>query len=649
MIRYADVVVDIPIEQDSLTYFIPNEFKNLSVGCRVQVEVKSRIEIGIIHRIHENPPNFETKPIKKVIDLEPIITEDQWKIAKWIQETYVSTLGEAVFRMVPHGRTFVKKSDDFKDELEELKILNDEQSQAYKKIIQTIGNPTVHLIYGITGSGKTEVYIHTIRYLLENTNKTVIFLVPEISLSYHTINRFNKIFPNQVTLIHSSLKTSQRYRAYQELLKKEKRIVIGTRSAVFSPVRDLGLIIMDEEHDGSYKENSSPRYHAKQVAYHRILESKALLILGSATPSIESFYLAKTGKIHLHILSKRAVENSNLPELRIIQKKESEGPISFELMNEISKQIQNKEQTLILLNRRGYSPLIFDKDNKKFIECPNCSTYLCFHKPNIIQCHICGFKDAFENLKLKSPHLELIGSGTQKIEEFLLMKFPEARIERLDQDVSRKPEVMSGILKRLYNNELDILTGTQMIAKGLDIPNLTLVGVINANQGLNIPDFRASEKVFSLITQVSGRAGRHGLPGRVVIEAVQINHPVLKKALQQDYIGFYEDEILYRMKLNLPPFTKLLRLVIRSPKEDISRNEIKNIYDIICEENIKEIQILGPSPCPIQKIDKNYRFHILIKTKTHQHTRMLVKKIKSVWNPPKNVYLEVDFDPMDLM
>nr|AID56268.1 helicase PriA [Leptospira sp. GIMC2001] len=302
-----------------------------------------------------------------------------------------------------------------------------------------------------------------------------------------------------------------------------------------------------------------------------------------------------------------------------------------------------------MLNRRGYSPFIYLAEEKKFLGCPNCSTNLCYHKNGIVQCHTCGYKESFDKIKSGHKKVDLIGIGTQKLEEFLLTNLPDAKIERLDQDSSRKQEVLTGILSKLYHGELDILTGTQMIAKGLDVANVTFVGVLNANQGLGIPDFRAGERVFSLLTQVAGRAGRSTKKGLVLIEAHDPNHPVLQKAMRQDYDGFYQDEILFREQMNLPPFSRLLRLVIRSTDEELSGQSILKIAEIIRKNQKDSFQMLGPSPCPFYKLDKYFRNHILIKTKNHSITRELVGIIQSQWKKSNKLYLEVDFDPLDLV
>ncbi|MCB1178641.1 MAG: primosomal protein N', partial [Leptospiraceae bacterium] len=422
----------------------------------------------------------------------------------------------------------------------------------------------------------------------------------------------------------------------------------------FAPVKNLGLIILDEEHDGSYKEHSSPRYHARQVAMQRSKVNSSPLVLGSATPSIEAYYYAKNGFIDLNPLRKRAGSGS-LSKVKIFQNKDDSRVIGSDLLFAIKKRIERKEQVVILLNRRGYSPFIFNKEEKEFIECKNCSTNLCYHKSGKAICHICGYAERFENIKRKlgEKNVELIGSGTQKLEEFLLEKFPGARIERLDQDATKNKGIVAEVITRLINEDLDILTGTQMIAKGLDASKVTLVGVINASTGLGLPDFRASERVFSLLTQVAGRAGRASLEGEVIIETNYAEHPVIRLAKDQDYEKFFNGEIEIRKSLYYPPFSRLIRIVTRSKSEEKSRETIQGIYEILYSKikdfNDKGTYLLGPVDCPFYKVESNFRNHMLIKTNKQKELKEMVQSSIGEFKIPFGVYVEIDIDPVDLV
>ncbi len=652
MIKYADIALNIPFKsEETLTYQIPIDMTNLKVGCRVEFELRNKKMEGLVIAIHFNMPTFELKTIKRQIDKEPIINAEQIQLAYWMRDFYVSSLGESLYKMIPSGRKN-QLSEPSPLGSPELLKLNDEQSLSYENIKSTIGKESIHLLYGITGSGKTEVYIHLFHHILTETEKSAILLVPEISLTFQILHRLELIFGKQLALIHSNLRVSERFKNYLQLLRGEKRIVIGTRSAIFAPVKNLGLIIMDEEHDMSYKEHSSPRYHARQVAQQRIKMNHATLVLGSATPSLESFYHAKKGLINLHSLSKRA-KNSVLSTVNVVQKKEDKELIGEDLLFKIKQRLDKKEQVILLLNRRGYSPLIYNKKDKKFLECPNCTSNLCFHNKGKVICHLCGYTDKFLKLQKENfDNLELMGAGTQKLEEYLLEKFPGVRLERLDQDSTKNREVISQTISKLINKELDILTGTQMIAKGLDAPGVTLVGVVNAASGLGLPDFRAGERVFSLLTQVAGRAGRGELKGEVVIETQNTDHRILQLSKDQNYDKFYEEEIQIRKSLGFPPFVRLIRIVSRSPKEEKAKEVIEKISEILKEflkeEKIPSTYILGPVECPFYRIDSNFRYHILIKSNEQNKFRDLIRK-KIITLSGSQVYLEIDIDPVDLV
>lgn len=653
MIQYAEVAINLPIkDEDTLTYEIPFGTKNIEIGKRVEVEVRSRMLEGVIVDIHNMMPSYRTKPIGRIIDKQPVITKEQIELGKWMKEFYVSTLGESLYKMIPSGRRNI--SSDKLDVTAESNLLklNSDQEKAYRSIKEQFGKESVHLLYGITGSGKTEVYIHLMHSLLKETNKSAILLVPEISLTVQILKRLELIFGNELAMLHSAMKVSDKFRNYQKILKGEKRIIVGTRSAIFAPALNLGLIILDEEHDGSYKEHSNPRYHARQIAMQRAKMQNAVVVLGSATPSIESFYHAKRGNISFHILKERA-KSAELSKVFLQEKKEDKEIISDTLLFKIKQRLEKKEQVILLLNRRGHSPLIYSKQEKKILECPNCSTNLCYHIKGKAVCHLCGFTESYVKLNEKYQNeLELMGAGTQKLEEYILEKFPDVIIERLDQDATKNKEILADVIGKLIERKIDILTGTQMIAKGLDASHVTLVGVINANTGLGLPDFRASERVYSLLTQVAGRAGRSELKGEVIIETSNSSHPVIQFATKQNYDEFFNHEILVRKDLYYPPFCRLVRLLARSKIETKSAEAIEMIHKELNKKlaglNLKDIVVLGPAPAPFYKIDSNFRNHIVIKTTSLQRIRDVVREIKLI-PLPANVFLEIDIDPMDLV
>lgn len=628
--------------------------KNIQTGCRVEVPLKNRKESleGVVLSIGNSMPAYECREITRLVDKNPVINAEQIELAYWMKEYYLASLGECLYKMIPSGRRNKSSEPDI-ESFSELLSLNEEQKSAYEKVKSSFGTDSIHLLHGITGSGKTEVYIHLLNDLLKNTDKSAILLVPEISLTFQILKRLQMVFGNALAILHSGLRISEKFQNYMQLQRGEKRIAVGTRSGVFAPVRNLGLIIIDEEHDFSYKEHSSPRYHARQIAMQRCRTAKAPLLLGSATPSIESYYFALKGKIILHELKKRAV-SASLPTVRIIQKKEDSEVISSELLFQLKKRLERKEQTVILLNRRGHSPLLYNRETRKFIECPNCTSNLCFHKKGTVICHLCGYTEKFAVLqKRMKTELELLGAGTQKLEEYILERFPDCRLERLDQDAAGNKDKVSEVIGRLIHRELDVLTGTQMIAKGLDASHVTLVGVVNSGIGLGLPDFRSGERIFSLLTQVAGRAGRADLPGEVIIEAYNTEHPVIRLAAEQNYKKFYESEIGIRKNMFYPPFSRLARLTVRGKKEEKIREFIETLGETlrkaIGREASENTFMLGPAECPFYRVDSNFRRHIILKTHDIQKIREILKKTVLPINLPSGLYLEIDIDPVDLV
>ncbi|EQA61597.1 replication restart helicase PriA [Leptospira alexanderi] len=647
MIYYAEVAFDLPIEEDTFTYEV---LPNTQVGVRVLVKLRNREEEGIIVSIHQNEPNYKVLPVVKIIDKTPIVLREQIDLAYWMKDQYIASLGECIYKMIPAGRRQVKLEAFPSDSEGKPVKLNEEQEVAYQNILSTFGRTAVHLLFGITGSGKTEIYIHLIQKALETPNRSVILLVPEISLTFHIIRKLELIFPGQLAVLHSALKISEKFKAYNELLNGKKRVAVGTRSAIFAPVSNLGLVIIDEDHDSSFKEHSNPRYHARQVAMQRCKTNNAVLVMGTATPSLEIYHLAKEKKIYLHTLTKRP-EGVLPPTVRIVENQKESNVISSELSFEIKRRLDKKEQVILLLNRRGYSPLIHSPSTSSYVPCPNCTTNLCYHKKGTAICHLCGHTENLDSLeKRMGERFTLKGTGTQKLEENLLEAFPKARVERLDQDSIQDRSLLNEVLSRLLEREIDILTGTQMIAKGLDASQVTLVGVLNAGIGLGLPDFRANERVFSLLTQVAGRAGRSKLKGEVIIETNVPDHPVIQMATSQNYIQFYESEIPVRKELFYPPFSRLVRIVSRSKDEKISLETIELVFGVLKKFfPSKDTILLGPAPCPFYRIDSNFRNHIILKTTSPSDWREIFKKEIRPLKLSKKVYLEIDFDPLDLV
>ena len=660
---YVKVVFNLPIDK-ILTYKKPDEINDSLVGCRVIAPIRGKNNKGIvIEEIDSVEGNYQIHPIKARIDLEPICSNKEFELAKWMSNYYHSSFGEALFAALPVGTPAKKekKAQPIPAKQKPYLKLNEEQETVLRKINESIESkePKTFLLHGVTGSGKTEVYLQAIKKVVD-MGKQAIVILPEISLTPQTIKRFAERFQGKIAVLHSKLSPNAKYRYWQMIKKDEIKIVIGARSAIFSPTPNLGIIVIDEEHETSYKSNDTPRYHARQIAFYRKKQENATLLLGSATPSIESFYYAKTGKIELLTLNKRAA-SVNMPEVKILdlkhEKKSDIFPmITQKLVEEINNKLELKEQIILFLNRKGYAPIVSCSHCGKVLECPNCSVSLTYHKKkNVVMCHYCGYTQFLEELcdECKIGHYERIGSGTEKVEENLNTLFPNAVIERVDQDTIGGTKNYEKIFKRFSDGEIDILIGTQMIAKGLDFPNVTLVGVLFADMSLHIPDFRSAERTFNLITQVAGRSGRGSKKGMVYIQTYSPNHYSIECAKNHDYISFYNNEIEKRKSpLNYPPFSRLIRLVIRGTNETNVENDANIIADILrvsIHEHSDKILILGAVPCTISKLNKYYRWNILIKTPSHTLLKGFFSKLNDNFTAQKGNYIEIDIDPVSML
>ncbi len=668
--EYAETVLNLPVE-GTFTYSItPDQREIIRPGSHVAVMFHGREEEAIVTGIHSNQPEYECLPILKPLCEIPLVTEDQLRLAEWVAGYYFCSFGEAVFRTFIKGKRIPaaqKKAAErvFRPSHE----LNEKQSEVFRKIAADLetavsgknSSVPVHLIRGVTGSGKTEIYIHLLKQCLES-GRSAVFLVPEIALTVQLFDRLRETFGEELALLHSGLKGSQRFASYVSLLRKERKLAVGTRSAVFAPVEKPALFIIDEEHDQSYKEHSAPRYDARQIAVKRASENGAVVVYGSATPRIETEFMARNEsgnsqsawKFSLHILPERA-GGARLPEVRIIQRGPSDIPVGPELVSEIDKNIKNKEQTILLLNRRGYAPWLQCSSCSTPARCPHCSVSLTYHRSGELICHYCGFKEnTYTNCRECGGKMKKAGAGTQKAEEYIANLHPEIRLERMDTDISRSGTHVRDVITDLADGKMDLLVGTQMIARGIDAPNVTLVGALQADFMLSLPDFRSFERTFSLLTQVAGRAGRSSKPGRVIFEALNPEHPVLIKAAAQDYESFYSEEILQRKEFGYPPFSRLFRLLIRS--RDQSRSALlaektAEILSALPAFREQHTQLLGPVSAPVEKVNDQYRNHIVIKTKKPETVR---KEMRSVLPDIKKLlgkedYLEIDPDPVDLL
>ena len=541
--------------------------------------------------------------------------------------------------------------------------LNPEQAKAVEKITAESGK--VFLLHGVTGSGKTEVYLQAIARALEE-GKGAIVLVPEISLTPQTVERFKARFssgPLQtlVAVLHSHLSTGERHDEWHKIRQGRAKIVIGARSAIFAPVEPLGLIIVDEEHEHSYKQEEAPRYHARDVAVVRGQREGATVVLGSATPSLESYHNAKRGKYTLLEMPSR-VDDKRMPLVRVLdmrteKSKGDKGPPIFSqrLKDAIHHRLEAGEQTILFLNRRGFATSMQCPDCGLVAECPNCSLSLTYHRrEQTLRCHICGHRDRAPqrcpNEKCRSPKIRFHGLGTEKVEDVLRKLFPKANVCRMDSDALKRKDDFRRILGDFRRGKIDILVGTQMIAKGLHFPRVTLVGIVYADTSLHLADFRAGERTFQLLTQVAGRAGRGDVEGEVVVQTFSPVHPAIQFARHHDFVGFFEAEMEFREQLLYPPFTRAALLTIRGRNEDkvkFSANHIKRELETLIPK-LHDLVIAGPAPAPLLRAENFYRYQIMLRLGQMSALSRHLALIDAQLTLPDDVTLTIDIDPVNL-
>jgi primosomal protein N' (replication factor Y) len=523
----------------------------------------------------------------------------------------------------------------------------------------------VFLLHGVTGSGKTEVYLQAIARSLQQ-GKGAIVLVPEISLTPQTVERFKARFssgPLQtlVAVLHSHLSAGERHDEWHKIRQGRARIVIGARSAVFAPVDPLGLIIVDEEHENSYKQEESPRYHARDVAVVRARMENAVVVLGSATPSMESFYNVEKGKYRLLEMPIRA-DHKKMPVVRVVDmrqvaRKEKGTPIlSPDLKEAILKRLERGEQTLLFLNRRGFATSLQCPLCGYVAQCPNCSLSLTYHRQaGKLRCHICGHEAIAPAVcpdpKCRNPAIRYAGLGTEKVEATLAKLFPRARIRRMDSDTLKRKEDYRRILGDFRTGKIDLLVGTQMIAKGLHFPNVTLVGIIYADLSLHMPDFRAGERTFQLLTQVAGRAGRGDVEGEVFVQAFTPFHPAIQYARRHDFAGFYEQEIEFRRQLNYPPASRIALLLLKGRNEEKVNFSAAHVRHEIEKWSgaFPDMILAGPAPAPLARTESKYRFHIMLRTRQMTRLSQRLAGLIASLTLPEEVAMTVDIDPVNLM
>ncbi len=638
-------------KQDFFTYHVSDSLENqIRVGHIVSLPFRSKKAVGIVLNFTKKPP-FHTREITGILEDTPL----PWhlvQIVPWMRDRCASPVSEIAKTLLPTGALKKRRATSpqkLHRQIRKRPELTKNQAKIAKSILENRDKP--HLIFGVTGSGKTEVYLDVLEEVA-SSGKQAVILVPEVALTPQTVTRFEERFPGQVALYHSYLKETERAGVWKSILEGQKNIVIGSRSALFLPFNNLGLIVIDEEHETSYKQDKNPRYLTREVAEEFSKLTKSILILGSATPSVETFFCAKNNKCQLHILDERYVQDK-MPETEIVNMSEefhygNRSVLSRKLQAEIKKVLENKRQAVLFMNRRGFSTFVSCRDCGYVVNCPNCDIPLVYHDTrgqNGLFCHHCEYKTTVPTVcpKCSSHAIKYFGKGTQKIEKEIKELFPEARVKRMDADSVRRDH--KNIYEEFKNKDFDILVGTQMIAKGWDLPDVDLVGIISADNILNLPDFRASEHAFSLVTQVSGRTGRGANRGKIILQTYDPENPVLKMASRHDYPAFFEYEIPRRKELFYPPFSRLIHLSYAHKDNARAESESKSLSKIITQkiiEDNKGIILVGPSPAFLPKINNLYRWQILLKISPDKNLADIVEKV--VQYIPKD--WKIDINPM---
>ena len=671
------VAVDSPLE--NLTY-LQNENFTAARGDVVNIPLGKRTESGIVLKAFEEEASvvdayqYKLKPLASINENLPKLPEACLRWLEWMSDYYIYPLGRVAQLCFPplEKAKQVRKSSrpDVVPKIEK-KLqhqLNTEQQTCVDSISARAGF-SAHLVHGVTGSGKTEIYLELFEKTLA-AGKSGLFLLPEISLTPQLIRRFSERFGDQIAALHSQLTDRERTTQWWDMIEGRKKILIGARSAIFCPLENIGLIVVDEEHESSYKQDEKLKYNGRDCAIVLAQFHACPVLLGSATPSLDSWKNAQDGKFTLHQIKNR-VNNRPLPEIQVIdmrlekelEKRSVEKPdwLSQTLYDKMKVSLEKKEQVALLLNRRGMAQLIFCPACGHSVECPNCDISLSLHGNSHLVCHYC---DYHENLKTKCPdckegELVNLGLGTEKVEEDLRRLFPDKVIARADRDEVTSREEMEELIVKMENSEIDILIGTQMIAKGLDFSNLKLVGLLLADISFNLPDFRAAEKSFQLITQMSGRSGRHvkdnEAAGKVVVQTYNTTHESITFSKDHDYEGFAAVELTNRKQLNYPPFHKLAAIKIQSPdleKVKATAEQLAHRAQSLKQKfsAFSEIEILGPAAAPIAKLRNQFRYHLLIKCAQPKILNQFVRRSlgDSKWII-KQVKVGVDIDPLNLL
>ncbi|HPD80956.1 MAG TPA: primosomal protein N', partial [Spirochaetales bacterium] len=652
----------VPVNK-AFTYEIP-EGMIAEPGMRAEVMFGKRKIIGWIIAISETvslqdisngDKPLTIKPILRLIDREPLFGAETIALAEWLCSMYFCSLGEALGVMLPGGK---RESSEPALPFEDMEISDHsitpspEQQQAIDAIISE--HSGIWYLYGKTGTGKTEVFLQAAEATLKE-GRSVLYLVPEIALTHQVIDSIQKRFGSCCAILHSGITPSQKLKEWKRIQKGSASIVVGARSAAFAPLTNLGLIILDEEHEASYKSGSFPHYHARQVALHRASVEKTRIVMGSATPSVEAWHLMQRGIIKKLTLTKRLAGGA-MPSVEIVDMKHEESILSKRLIESIIQEHEQGGQTILFLNRRGFSNNWNCKTCGLILKCKQCDVPLTYHKSKgKLICHYCGYQEIPPASCPECSSLDITysGFGTERIEETIQNLLPGLTIARLDTDIAVKKEVIKNTLADFAEGKIDVLLGTQMVAKGLNIPRVKLVGIVMADMGLAIPDFRAQERTFALITQVAGRAGRFTKGGKVILQTWRPKYFVIQHAANNELEDFYEKELVQRREQFFPPFSRIIRLIIRSKNLDKAQTTAQELCRI-CEHYQKMFtyngsELLGPIECPIFRITGYYRYHILLRASDLKPIHDLLYSVLQTFQKPGGVDIDIDVDPQNFM
>ena len=658
MIRYCNVALKVPMKNSTFTYSFDSDEEILYRRVIVPFGNRKKELVGFVLSVDDSigECGYEIKAIKRVLDDESVISKEQVVLAGRMAFLYKCSVGEALSLMVPNARREVESSPLFMpSSFKRIENLSPDQERALSEIREKRKDgKRVFYIYGVTGSGKSEVYMRLAEEEIEK-GRQVLFLVPEITLSEQVSSEVYERFDKKVAIMHSSLTPSQRLKAHRAIRNGDVKFVIGARSAVFAPFENLGLIILDEEHEQSYKSGNSPRYHARQIAQMRSEYNDALLVMGSATPSFESFEAMRKGRIE-EIRMRNRIGDGAFPIVKVVNILSSRTLISDALKTQMEREFKEGKGVILFLNRRGYSESLHCNTCGETFQCPNCSVSLTYHKRrHRLECHICGYSEKLPEVcpNCSSHDIKSVGFGTEQIEDEVRRLFPFKKVCRLDSDASgRDRKYIAKVLSDFKEGRIDILLGTQMIAKGLNFPLVSLVGVVNADISLHVPSFRANERTYELLKQVAGRVGRYRPDGKVIVQTSEVANRAIRAIELNEDEEFYYEELDARRALNFPPYSRLVDYTLRSKVEEKARTgafELERVLRALTSK-LEGVEVYPATSCLVERKNTYYRYHVLISSKEKAFSRLLVllDEVEALYKVPSGAYLEIDVDPVDI-